>query len=99
MDFLEYLFSRDATTSDLAEVEQNLKEDLKDYSNTRSDTSVFILKKEIKNLKIENGKLKLIVAAILKNSFEKGLFTKEEIESLCEDIDAEDGRADGQYHQ
>lgn len=39
------------------------------------------LKKEIENLKAENGKLKLVVISMLKKSIEQGLFTEEEIKS------------------
>ncbi|MEL7245466.1 MAG: hypothetical protein AAFX46_05755 [Cyanobacteria bacterium J06636_27] len=50
------------------------------------------LENEIENLKVENDKLKLIVKSMLRKSIEKGIFTQEEIEALCQEIDAEDGR-------
>ena len=56
------------------------------------------LKNEIENLKAENNNLKLIIATILRQSFEKGLFTPEELANSYEEIDIENIKADGQYY-
>lgn len=93
MGFWEYLEnSRDANIGDIKKLQEGLVDsdelyEIKSY-----------LEYEIKKLRAENGKLKLIIKAILIKSFEKGLFTQEEIEALCQEIDAEDGKIDGQYN-
>ena len=75
------------------ELQYSIREELKSYNREKSK-----LKNEIENLKTENGKLKLIVSSILRKSIEKRVFTQEEIEALCQEIDSEDGKTDGQYH-
>ena len=75
------------------ELEYSIREKFTFYDREQS-----YLKNEIENLKAENGKLKLIVSSILRKSIEKRVFTQEEIEALCQEIDSEDGKTDGQYH-
>ncbi len=66
------------------ELKYSIREELK-----HSDKEQSHLKNEIDRLKAENGKIKLVVTKILIKSVEKGVFTREEIESLCQDIGAE----------
>ncbi len=74
-------------------MEYSILEKIKFYNREQS-----YLKNEIEKLKAENGKIKLIVSSMLRKSIEKSVFTQKEIETLCKQIDAEDGQIDGQYH-
>lgn len=58
------------------ELEYSIDRKFQSYDREQSH-----LKKEIKNLKAENAKLKLVVISMLKKSIEQGLFTEEEIKS------------------
>jgi predicted RNase H-like nuclease (RuvC/YqgF family) len=58
------------------ELEYSIDRKFQSYDREQSH-----LKNEIKNLKAENGKLKLVVISMLKKSIEQGLFTEEEIKS------------------
>lgn len=75
------------------ELQSSIREELKSCNREKSK-----LKNEIENLKAENNNLKLIIAAILRQSFEKGLFTPEELANSYEEIDIENIKADGQYY-
>ena len=63
------------------ELKYSIREELKHSHREQSH-----LKNEITKIKAENDKLKLVVTTILSNSVEQGIFTQEEIESLCKDI-------------
>lgn len=51
---------------------------------------------ELRRLTVENGQLKLYVAAIYRLLLDKRLVTTEELESVVSAIDREDGTEDGQ---
>jgi len=51
----------------------------------------------VKALERENDELRLYVAAIVRLLVAKGVVTSEEMASLVQAIDAEDGSADGKY--
>ena len=68
------------------ELEYSIDQKFKSYDREQS-----YLKNEIDKLKAENGKLKLVMTEILRKSVEKGVFDREEIESLFKDIGAENG--------
>ncbi|MFO0841501.1 MAG: hypothetical protein U0797_03740 [Gemmataceae bacterium] len=52
---------------------------------------------ELSELRAQNGELRLYVAVLLRILVAKGLVTREELEKLADQIDAEDGRRDNAY--
>jgi hypothetical protein len=51
----------------------------------------------LRNLIAENGRLKLCLAALVRLLARKGIISPDELQSMVAAVDAEDGRADGQY--
>lgn len=58
------------------------------FDNTESD---------LDRLQEENDELKLYVATLFRLLVSKGITTQDEVRSLIETIDAEDGAADGKF--
>jgi len=52
---------------------------------------------QLKHLVEENGELKLCLAALVRLLIQKKAITKEELESLVQAVDAEDGQKDGRF--
>ena len=52
----------------------------------------------LKELIIENAQAKLYLASIVRLLLAKGNITKEELETMVNAIDAEDGESDGMFH-
>ena len=52
----------------------------------------------IKELIIEHAQAKLYLASIVRLLLAKGTITQEELETMVDAIDAEDGKSDGMFH-
>jgi len=97
MGWLRYLFLGDLGQQlDLSDHEteiENLKQQLQARQSTTASTD-----SRLRTLQQENDELKLYVVALLRLLIAKNVATVEEIRSLVNVIDREDGAADNRYH-
>ncbi|MGA1867969.1 MAG: hypothetical protein ACMUJM_05405 [bacterium] len=98
MGWMSYMFVSDTDQNrDLTQQKADIQRLKSKLASQRSSCSSYETKKRILLLENENDELRLYITALTRLLIAKGMITKEEIEQLAQEIDAEDGNIDGGF--